>query len=133
MRNLAYRRFQREKHIKRKEHILKSYRLDNPPHMYNDSDLFAAIPVNRNGKQQVNWNEGGKYGDFYPYWFVRSRGYLNKEKIHCGCGMCMAKTRNKGRKRRISGNYAPSINYKPSDLRKMERMDYDEFSYWCVS
>lgn len=34
------------------------------------------------------------------------------------------KTRNKGYSRRhIHGNYAPSINYKPSDLRKIQSMN----------
>ena len=43
MRGLSYRRFQREKHIKRKEGILRSYRLDNPPHEYDDADIFGGI------------------------------------------------------------------------------------------
>ena len=49
-------------------------------------------------------------------------GKYDKGKIHCSCGMCMAKTRNKGR-RHVPGNYAPSINYKHSDAIKVLRMD----------
>lgn len=69
-------------------------------------------------------------------WFYDGRswypslGYYRKGKIHCSCGMCMAKTRNKGYKRRhIHGNYAPSINYKISDLKKQLSMDEQEKEY----
>ena len=122
MRGMAYKRFQREKHIKRKEDILRAYRLDNPPHKYNDKDLFSCITFPRG-------REVAYEGSWLPYWIVRARGQLNKGKIHCGCGMCMAKTRNKGKKRRVHGNYAPAINYKISDLRRVQQMDWDE-SHW---
>ena len=113
MRGIAYRRFQRENHIKRKENILRSHRLDNPPHKYNDKDLFGCIifPRGREIAYEGNW---------LPYWIVSARGQLDKGKIHCSCGICMAKTRNKGKKRHIYGNYSPSLNYKISDLRKMK-------------
>ena len=41
MRGLAYKRFQREKHIKRKENILRRWRRDNPPHEYDDKDTIV--------------------------------------------------------------------------------------------
>lgn len=50
----------------------------------------------------------------------------SKNKIHCSCMMCSSKTRNKGKRRSKSGNYAPSINYKISDLRRLDSMDSDE-------
>ena len=78
--------------------------------------------------------------DFHNYWwgfytdsssnpldFSVRRGFYDnlhqysKNKIHCSCPMCSAKTRNKG-KRRKRKNYAPSINYKISDKRKIESM-----------
>ena len=55
-------------------------------------------------------------------------GMFSKGKVHCSCGMCMAKTRNKSR-RHVSGNYAPSINYKHSDSIKVERMSQDFEDY----
>ena len=113
MRTRAYRRFQREKHITRRENIIRKYRLDNPPHKYDDSDLFCVVFPR--GKETLY------EGSWVPYWYVNHRGKLDKGKIHCSCGMCMAKTRNKSR-RHIHGNYAPSINYKPSDLRKVAKM-----------
>lgn len=48
----------------------------------------------------------------------------SKNKIHCSCPMCSAKTRNKGRRDRKS--YAPSINYKISDQRKIDRLAYSD-------
>ena len=59
--------------------------------------------------------------NFY-YGYFKYDGMYSKNKIHCSCGMCMAKTRNKGR-RHVPGNYAPSINYKHSDAIKVLRMD----------
>lgn len=115
MRGLAYKRFQREKHIKRKEDILRSYMADSRPHKYDSKDLFQpfVFPL--------------KEGNCTPYWYVKHRGELNKGKIHCSCGMCSAKTRNKGKRRYIhGGNYSPAINYKISDLRKIQQMSWDE-------
>lgn len=45
----------------------------------------------------------------------------SKNKIHCSCPLCSAKTRNKGKRRKI-GNYSPSINYKISEQRKINSM-----------
>ena len=117
MRSRDYRRKQRAKHIKRKENILRAYRLDNPPHYYEDKEIF---PISFE-KELVGTFEGY----WHPYWIVNCRGKLDKGKIHCGCGMCMSKTRNKGR-RHISGNYAPSVNYKHSDFQKIQKMIWDE-------
>ena len=119
MRGMAYKRFQREKHIKRKEDILRAYRLDNPPHKYNDKDLFSCITFPRG-------REVAYEGSWLPYWIVDCRGKLNKGKIHCSCGMCMAKTRNRGKRRNKHGNYAPAISYKHSDLQRQQSMDYQE-------
>lgn len=64
----------------------------------------------------------------YPY---SDRDYYDnlhqysKNKIHCSCPMCSSKTRNKRRRFRNSRGFAPSINYKISDRRKIETMDED--------
>ena len=119
MRGIAYKRFQREKHIKRKENFLRKSRTDNPPHKYNDADMWSCT-------YPTPWSEGA----WDPFYTVKYRGELSKGKIHCSCGMCMGKTRNKGyRRRHIHGNYAPSINYKHSDKQKViaarqQVMDY---------
>jgi hypothetical protein len=60
----------------------------------------------------------------YPlFWGYKYEGELSKGKIHCSCGMCRSKTNNKGKHRLIHGNYAPSKNWKHSDLQKIESAD----------
>lgn len=60
------------------------------------------------------------------YWYYEYDGMYSKGKIHCSCPLCRAKTRNRGRGR---VPYAPSLNYKPSDLRKLQKMEYDLEEY----
>lgn len=62
---------------------------------------------------------------FYP-----ALGYYRKGKIHCSCGACSQKTRNKGSRRNIHGNYSPSINYKHSDMIRQLAMDESEREYF---
>lgn len=54
-------------------------------------------------------------------WYDNLHQY-SKSKIHCSCGICsrFTKTNNKGRHRKIHGNYAPSKNWSPSDTRKRD-------------
>lgn len=61
----------------------------------------------------------GMYNNLHQY---------SKNKIHCSCPMCSAKTRNKG-KRRKNKPYAPSINYRRMDLRRQQAMDADVENY----
>jgi hypothetical protein len=89
-----WRRYQRERHIKKRKRIVK--------------EVYPSYCF-------PYFNYDGKFDTF---------------KVHCSCGMCMAKTRNKKyRRRHIHANYAPSINYKISDKRKVEAMaaDIDEY------
>lgn len=60
---------------------------------------------------------------FYNCWQTKFDGELSKGKVHCSCGACTSKTRNKGNRRKIHGNYSPNINFKHSDLLKIESMD----------
>ena len=69
----------------------------------------------------------------YPSFKGESEYYSNlhqysKNKIHCSCPICSAKTRNKGRRNR-KGNYAPSINYKISELKRQIAMNESELEY----
>ena len=50
----------------------------------------------------------------------------SKNKIHCSCPICSAKTRNKGKRRQRTHGWDPSINYKHSDLRKLIRLNYED-------
>lgn len=62
----------------------------------------------------------GLYNNLHQY---------SKNKIHCSCPMCSAKTRNKGHRRKAK-NYAPSINYTMMDKRRQQAMDADEFDFF---
>lgn len=69
----------------------------------------------------LNFNvSGGFYKNLHQY---------SKNKIHCSCPMCSAKTRNKGNRRTLHANYAPSINYSISDCRKVQSMNYNEVDF----
>jgi len=56
----------------------------------------------------------GMYNNLHEY---------SKNKIHCSCPWCSPKTRKKGK------NYCPAINYKPSDKRKIDSMNYEIENY----
>ena len=66
-----------------------------------------------------------KNADKYPYY--DNLHQYSKNKIHCSCPMCSAKTRNKGARRYRQGNYNRALNYKVSDLRRQMAMDFDMF------
>ena len=57
----------------------------------------------------------------YGYDWYQVDGAYSKGKIHCSCPLCSAKTNNKRRH-----GYNHSKNWKPSDLKKIEDMDYQE-------
>ncbi len=57
--------------------------------------------------------EAGYYKNLHQY---------SKNKIHCSCPMCSAKTRNKGRSKHKG--MSPTINYKISDVRKIQKLEY---------
>ena len=69
------------------------------------------------------WIDGYRCG-----WYDNLHQY-SKNKIHCSCPMCSAKTRNKG-KRRHNKPYAPSINYSMMDKRRQMAMDEDEKEFF---
>ena len=66
-----------------------------------------------------------KNADKYPYY--DNLHQYSKNKIHCSCPICSAKTRNKGARRYRKGNYNRALNYKISDLRKQIAMDFDMY------
>ena len=65
-----------------------------------------------------SWNNILCYNNLHQY---------SKNKIHCSCAICSTKTRNKGRRRNLPKNYAPSINYTIKDQRRKDEMDYEEY------
>ena len=64
---------------------------------------------------------------YWPYY--NNLHQYSKNKIHCSCPDCSPKTRNKGHRRYKAGNYARSLNYKISELRRQIIMDDQEKEY----
>ena len=62
-------------------------------------------------------------GNYTPYY--DNLHQYSKNKIHCSCPYCNAKTRNKGSRRQLSGNYQKALHYTASDMRKILGMDED--------
>ena len=78
-------------------------------------------------KQKIDWAVSSYYWEWYcsdGYGWYKNLHQYSKNKIHCSCALCSAKTRNKGKRRTLSGNYAPSINYKISDKRKLDNLNF---------
>ena len=70
------------------------------------------------------------YGSVYGQpWYDNLHQY-SKNTIFCSCHLCSVKTRNKGKRRHLHGNYAPSIYYSHADIRKMMRMTASEEEYY---
>lgn len=69
-----------------------------------------------------------KQHQYYYGWrpYYDNLHQYSKNKVHCSCSMCSAKTRNKGRRRNKNGNYSKSLNYSHADLMRMLAMDVDE-------
>ena len=108
MRNRAWRRYKNYTKAKRKREIDLSvswwnYSIYNNPIRPNYFSPSAKIHY-------------GMYENLHQY---------SKNKIHCSCPMCSAKTRNKGHRRKRK-NYAPSINYRLMDKKRQQSMTEDE-------
>lgn len=56
------------------------------------------------------------------YHIYKSLHQYSKNKVHCSCPGCSAKTRNKGNSKHKG--MSPPINYKISDVRKIQRLEY---------
>ena len=67
-----------------------------------------------------SWNGG------FDWEYYDNLHQYSKNKIHCSCPSCSAKTRNKGKRGQTAHGWNPSKNYKHSDLRKLTRLDYDD-------
>lgn len=89
-----------------------------------DVSRRKALRKQRIAKRLYSYNYGSEF-EYYKHLHQYSKG-----KIHCSCPMCSAKTRNKGKRRYLAGNYAPSINYKHNDLKRQIAMDLDERDYF---
>ena len=111
MRGRAWRRYKNYTKAKRKRDIdLYDFRWNYP--IYHN-------PIKPNYYTPNTKIKYGMYDNLHQY---------SKNKVHCSCPYCSAKTRNKSRRR-----YASSINYRRMDLRRQQAMtadinDYEYFS-----
>lgn len=94
-------------------------------------------PVGRAYNRDVSWRKATsrkKMSDAWmlqgwdPHSYYDNLHEYSKGKVHCSCGMCSryTKTNNKGRHRKIHGNYALSYNPPMKDKRRLASMDDDE-------
>lgn len=77
--------------------------------------ILKALRKRRIDKAIYPHAELGYYDNLHQY---------SKNKIHCSCPMCSAKTRNKGHSR--YKGIIPGINYKISEIRKIQKLEYEE-------
>ena len=112
MRGRAWRRYKNYTKAKRKREIDLNDHVWWDYSIYNNPIKPAYFPINYKGKY-------GMYDNLNQY---------SKNKIHCSCPMCSAKTRNKGHRRKRK-NYAPAINYRRMDMRRQMAMTDDLESY----
>ena len=75
-----------------------------------------ALSRRRLARKIYPYSEYDYYDNLHQY---------SKNKIHCSCPMCSAKTRNKRKRNGNGWGFAPSINYKISDQRKVDAMEAD--------
>ncbi len=75
-------------------------------------------------KEKIDKAHRNDFDIVYGWALYDNLHQYSKNKVHCSCGMCSCKTKNKGRKRRVHANYYPSFNPSASDKRKIDRMNY---------
>lgn len=90
-------------------------------------------PRSSNFNRTMSWRKAlrkKRIASYYDITYYEHLHQYSKNKVHCSCPMCSAKTRNKGSRRQLRGNYAPSINYSYHDLKQQARMDESEKEYY---
>ena len=75
-------------------------------------------------KREIDRAVSHYFYEWFGHGFYDNLHEYSKNKIHCSCPDCSPKTRNKGKRRALAGNYSPSINYKISDKKKKEKLDF---------
>jgi len=82
--------------------------------------------TNRGERRKLNFAKGRRKKKLAKAvcngWGFEHDGQYIKGKIHCSCPMCSAKTNNRGR-------YGAAMNYKHSDMQKLESLDSQEAEY----
>lgn len=80
---------------------------------------YAKARRKRKITKEVYWSEPNSDWEYYD-----SLHQYSKNKIHCSCPMCRAKTKKKDN---VLGTFhRHGKNWKHSDLQKLEAMNYKE-------
>lgn len=92
---------------------------------------------NRAEKRHNDWKKAirkKKIINAYGWDYYDNLHQYSKNKIHCSCGMCSRynKTNNKGHRRKIPGNYAPSYNPSIRDKRIDEHVNELLYEYESI-
>lgn len=100
------------------------------------------IHKDRGNRRKTNYKKAIRKSniikDHHNYWSYSSLNELSKEKIHCSCPMCKAKTNNTKNKSRgpvdssrkgfcrlaCTNKRYGRKHWKPSDRRKIDNMNY---------
>lgn len=77
--------------------------------------ILKALRKQRIDRAIYPYSENNYYNNLHQY---------SKNKIHCSCPMCSEKTRDSGRTR--CKRIIPGANYKISDVKKIQRLEYEE-------
>lgn len=85
---------------------------------------FSKAKRKRDIDIAINFNSWFSYAE--NHCLYNSLNEYSKNKIHCSCGLCATKTRNKGHRRYLPKNYSPSIDYSRYDKRKYDSMIEEE-------
>ena len=106
-RSRKFRDWQKDKHIARKERILKSYLPDGLPKEINASDVLKVYDF----LDGFEYREKGKFGQIYLFYRPKFKGSLSKGKIHCSCEMCKNHTRKFSEQKKALSMYDGLIEF----------------------
>ena len=93
------------------EELLRRDTMNHTKQQTRENNWKHALRKRRIAREVLKWDY---YNNLHQY---------SKNKIHCSCPLCSAKTNNKGKARLRSGNYDPSKNWKHSELQKIQSMN----------
>lgn len=85
--------------------------------------------MDRAERRHRDWSKAIRKRDIiqhYGFDYYDNLHQYSKNKIHCSCGMCRAKTNNKKHKH----VWFPAINWPMCDLKRIKEMRDEENDYW---
>lgn len=102
-----FREWQKNKHIAKKERILKSYLPDGLPKEINASEFLKVYDF----LDGFGWREKMQFGQIHLFYRPKFKGSLSKGKIHCSCEMCKDHTRKFSEQKKALSMYDGLIEF----------------------